>query len=79
MKTATISSKGQLVIPKDIRKRAGVEAGDVMKVTYEDGFIKLGKASTLDELSEHFTALIKPGTPPLKDTSTLYSEREARL
>ncbi len=41
METTTLSSKGQLVIPKQVRLQAKVAAGDAFVVRYQDGEIHL--------------------------------------
>jgi AbrB family looped-hinge helix DNA binding protein len=41
METATLSSKGQLVIPRKIRESANVTTGDAFRVHYTDGEIRL--------------------------------------
>lgn len=41
METTTLSSKGQLVIPKQVRQQARVAAGDAFVVRYQDGEIHL--------------------------------------
>jgi AbrB family looped-hinge helix DNA binding protein len=41
METTTLSSKGQLVIPKQVRQQAKVAAGDAFVVRYRDGEIHL--------------------------------------
>ena len=41
METTTLSSKGQLVIPKQVRQQAQVAAGDAFVVRYQDGEIHL--------------------------------------
>jgi AbrB family looped-hinge helix DNA binding protein len=41
METTTLSSKGQLVIPKQVRQQARVAAGDSFVVRYQDGEIHL--------------------------------------
>ena len=56
METVTLSSKGQLVIPKAVRDHARLSAGAVFSVRYEDGEIHLrlvspAKASTLAEVA----------------------------
>lgn len=39
MSTATVTSKGQITIPADVRHRLGLEAGDRVEfVEVEDGF-----------------------------------------
>ena len=39
----TMSSKGQIVVPKEIRDRAGIEAGDRLEISLEYGAIQLRK------------------------------------
>jgi AbrB family looped-hinge helix DNA binding protein len=56
METATLSSKGQLVIPSHVRASAHLHAGDTFEVRYLDGEIRLkpvapGKTTTLDEVA----------------------------
>ena len=41
METTTLSSKGQLVIPKHVRALANVAAGDAFQVQYLNGEIRL--------------------------------------
>lgn len=81
MAQSTISSKGQLVIPREIRRQAGFKTGDVLDIDIEEetGDVRLRKAKSIDELSDYFTSLIKPGTTPLEDTGTIFEKREVRL
>jgi len=81
MATTTLSSKGQLIIPHEIRKMAGFNTGDCLDIHLDEatGIVQLSKVKSLDELSDYFTPLIKPGTIPLEDTRAIYKEREARL
>ena len=56
MTTVTLSSKGQLVIPKAIRDDAQVAAGSQLEVRFENGEIRLrpivaAGATTLDEVA----------------------------
>ena len=41
MTTVTLSSKGQLVIPKQVRMLANISAGDALQVRYLGGEIRL--------------------------------------
>ena len=41
MTTVTLSSKGQLVIPKQVRTLANISAGDALQVRYLGGEIRL--------------------------------------
>ena len=80
MLTATISSKGQVVIPVELRRKLGVHPGDV--VTFEDGpsgEAIIRRRETWDELSARFNSWIKPGTPPLEDVHGFFEQREPRL
>ena len=56
MNTVTLSSKGQLVIPKSVRDDAQVAAGSQLEVRYLDGEIRLrpvvrAAATTLDDVA----------------------------
>ena len=42
--TVTISTKGEIVLPQAIRKRAGLDAGDKLEIFLEDGKVQLKKA-----------------------------------
>lgn len=72
MQTVTLSSKGQLVIPKPVRDSARLATGDVFSVRYVDGEIRLkpvmaGKPVKLDEVAG---CLAKPGRKPLSEKQT---------
>jgi AbrB family looped-hinge helix DNA binding protein len=43
MTTSTLSSKGQVVIPKDVRQRLGLRAGDRVAFTVHEGHAHLEK------------------------------------
>ena len=46
MTTATITSKGQVTIPKDVRTRLGIEAGDRVEfVEIQDGVFQIVTAT----------------------------------
>jgi AbrB family looped-hinge helix DNA binding protein len=56
METATLSSKGQLVIPRQVRALAHLVAGDEFAVNYVQGEIRLRplnrtKTSTIDDVA----------------------------
>jgi AbrB family looped-hinge helix DNA binding protein len=43
--TVVLSTKGQIVVPKEIRERAGLGAGDKLEVSLENGTVQLRKTS----------------------------------
>lgn len=80
METITLSSKGQLVIPKGVRNDARIAAGSRLQVMYLDGEIRLRPLPDLTESSLHAVAgcLFKPTRKPLTDAQTQAAIR-ARL
>lgn len=47
MATATLSSKGQITLPKEVRQQLGVVKGDVLELTFaKDGSVRLRPLST---------------------------------
>lgn len=81
MLRATISSKGQVVIPAELRHRLGLCPGDT--VLFDDNGndreAVIRRRESWDELSARFHSWIKPGTPPLEDVHEFYETREPRL
>ncbi len=72
MDTVTLSSKGQLVIPKAVRDHARVSAGSQFSVRFVDGEIRLrpltaAASATLDEVAG---CLARPGRQRLSDAQT---------
>lgn len=50
MSDSVLSSKYQIVIPKEVREKAGIKPGDVFDVAYLDGTISLVLVPSIDEL-----------------------------
>lgn len=48
MKTAVISEKGQVTIPKPLRKRMGLTAGTVLRFEEEDGRLVASRVVPID-------------------------------
>ena len=72
METATLSSKGQLVIPRQVREMAHLSAGDEFSVNYLQGEIRLRplvrrKATTLEEVAG---CLARPGAKRVSEAKT---------
>ena len=60
MTTATITTKGQITIPKEVRERLGVEAGDRLEFVEEEKGVYKVVAATKDV--RHLKGLVpKPG------------------
>jgi antitoxin PrlF len=56
-----LSSKGQIVIPREIRKKLGMKGGEKLLVLTRDGDILLRKAKelTLDDIAERIDKVAK--------------------
>jgi AbrB family looped-hinge helix DNA binding protein len=72
METITLSSKGQLVIPKAVRQSAHLAPGDVLSVRYVDGEIRLRPVTVVapTSLAEVAGCLARPGRKPLGQAQT---------
>ena len=57
MKTR-VSERGQITIPKAVRKRLGIRPGQVLEVREQDGAVVAYKAATVDPL-EAVTGIIE--------------------
>lgn len=73
METVTLSSKGQLVIPKQVRALANISAGDEFQVRYLDGEIRLRpmtqtRATTLDDVAGCLASAAEKSVRPLSET-----------
>lgn len=81
MLTATISSKGQVVIPAELRHKLGLQPGDtiVFDDRGSDREAVIRRRESWDDLSARFHSWIKPGIPPLEDVHEFYETREPRL
>ena len=56
-----VSSKGQIVIPREVRKKLGVKGGEKLLVLTRDGDILLRKAKelSLDDIAERIDKVVK--------------------
>lgn len=50
MYTATISQKGQIVVPKEIRDNLNIEPKDKLNISIESGKVILQPAPTIDDV-----------------------------
>ena len=66
----TVSSKGQIVIPRDVRKRLNILAGDQFEVVERPDGVLLRKASvksgkSFDEVTANIKSIIRFDGPPV--------------
>ena len=59
--TATVGTKGQIVIPADAREELKIDAGDRLYVigSCQGGFVGLLKEEALESLMQHLTAQVE--------------------
>ena len=59
IKTVKISDKGQIAIPNEIRKEAGMHKGDELILMHEDGRILIEKAAEISkDIKDDFKDLL---------------------
>jgi len=85
MPTAVMSSKGQVVIPVELRHKVDLNTGDRIIIDFDESTkeLRLRKAQSvaeaIDQLSAKVASWIKPGTEPLDDPRAFYRTREPRI
>ena len=69
METVKLSSRGQIVIPKDVRESAHLTEGMEFSVVYVDGQIRLTSVPmvTPTTYEEAAGCLYRPGRQPMSD------------
>jgi len=80
MPIATLSSRGQLVIPAGVRELVGWHPGDKVSVvvSHDTTEVRLRRKETLDEMADRLSRYVPPGTVPLLDVHGFYQKREPR-
>ena len=81
MPRATLTSKGQLTVPKQLRERLGLEAGDRIDFTVDEVGRLIGEPVEDDPLEEVIGSLhhlAKPRTVSLEDMERAIQERHGR-
>ena len=78
-----ISSKGQVVIPQEIREKLKVEEGNLLAVTQQDGMIcmkkvEIPKIMTWKEATEPFRTAAKKSGFTKEDLDILIEESKSR-
>jgi len=81
MYTTTMSKKGQIVIPAELRERFGFIVGDKIRFEVNGlGKIEVNKSMTTKERRDQLTTEIKKkGIPPLLNTRKFYQTRKPRI
>ena len=82
MTTSTLTSKGQVTLPAEIRRQMHLKEGDRLVASYDaqTQTLSFTKPLTLEQLAGKYGKLIKPGTKPLTDVDTYFQKhREVRL
>ena len=77
MSSAKVSSKGQVVIPQELREALGIRAGDVLDFSLADGgsiVVRLAGRIPLERLRGSWKQV---GDPHLSDDDILAAIREA--
>ncbi len=74
--TATVGTKGQVVIPADAREELGIEAGDRLYVVgaTEKGWVGFIKEDQLREMVEHITEGLENYKNALNNTEEKFDD-----
>ncbi len=78
MTTATLTSKGQITVPRDVRQRLGLDSGDRVEfVEIEEGVFAI--KPVIDDVRSLKGLLKKPGKPvSVEDMNAAIRARAAR-
>jgi len=76
--TSKVSSKGQVVVPSDIRKYLGIEEGDDIKFIITDNGEKKFEVVKRESILELYGAM-KPKKPITKDYAEIREEAQEEI
>ena len=80
MNAATVSQRGQVVIPVEVRRAAGIQPGDKIRFEVDEhGEGRFRRVETLDELGKRLNAMFRGDVEPLLDPRAFYNTREPRI
>ncbi len=65
VKETIVDSKGRILIPKEIREKIGLKAGDRTRLKVEEGKIIVIPPISPEEFIEEMEGCIKEGTPTI--------------
>jgi len=80
--SATISSKGQITVPKAVREALGLKPGDAVDFVIKEGqaFLRRHKVWTVDELAGSLNHLAKgPALSPREEDAALVKAMLPRM
>jgi AbrB family looped-hinge helix DNA binding protein len=74
--TVTLSSKGQMTLPVEVRRAFNIRAGDklLLKLDQTTQVATLAKPVSIEELSAKLTSYVKPGTKPVMNVDEYYQK-----
>jgi len=77
MTTISLTSKGQLTLPVEVRRSLNLKESDTLELSYDPATRKvtITKPLPLAELSALASSYIKKGQKPLKDVGGYYQTR----
>jgi antitoxin PrlF len=80
MSTATITSKGQVTLPVEVRRELGFNDGDKLTFSVNPVMktVEVKKVMTIDELQAMVQSMIKPGIKPLENVHEYYEKQRAK-
>jgi AbrB family looped-hinge helix DNA binding protein len=76
MNTITLTSKGQVTLPVEIRRQLGLKEGDELIVTYHPTMrsMTIRKPMTIDELSAKVSKMITKKVKPVLNVDAYYQK-----
>ena len=76
MTTITLTSKGQVTLPVEMRRKMGLKDGDTLQVGFDEQTksIEIKKPMTIDELQKMVQGFIKKDVKPVLDVDAYYQK-----
>ena len=67
LKTVSVSEKGQIALPIEIRKNMNIKRGDKLVLMQSDGKLLIEKAEALGKMKDDFKDILKLSETSLKE------------